>query len=74
MKPDAYMLRAKGTGFNQLVCGKVYINEEAATAAAERMTNHWRTVTVVPMYSQETIDEEAHDRHLEALFNDTLHD
>lgn len=50
-EPVAYLLRSSRNGsiHSKIICGHMFMRRETAQAAADRMTNHWRTVWVVPV-------------------------
>ncbi|WP_341896511.1 hypothetical protein [Sphingobium sp. YR657] len=59
-EPTAWMLRAaraartrsaRQYGEYRVLCGKVFMSKETATAAAERETNSWRKVEAFPVYA-----------------------
>ena len=45
----AFLLREHRHGVPTIMSGKMFKNRKAADDAAERLTNRWRTVTVVPV-------------------------
>lgn len=62
--PVAWMLRAaralhtrsaRQYGEFRVLCGRVFMSEETATAAAERQTNSWRKVEAFPVYADQPL-------------------
>jgi len=50
MRTLAYLIRESRPNMApSIMCGKMFKSREAAEAAAERLSNHWRTCTVVPV-------------------------
>ena len=63
-EPVAWMLRAaralhtrsaRQYGEFRVLCGKVFMSEEAAKAAAKRETNSWRKVEAFPVYADQNL-------------------
>jgi hypothetical protein len=59
-EPTAYLIRATlkrrsalaPGGATSILSGYVYKTESFAQAAAERLSNHWRTCEAVPVYER----------------------
>lgn len=51
-EPIAYLIRAKGQGKITIVPGLMFKTPDPARVAAKRMTNQWRTCTVVPVFAE----------------------
>lgn len=51
-EPVAWLLRETKGGTSRIMCGKVFMREEAALPAAERETNTWRDVNAVPVFAE----------------------
>lgn len=50
VEPIAYLIRENRSNMApSIMCGKMFKSRKAAEAAAERLTNRWRTCTVVPV-------------------------
>jgi hypothetical protein len=57
LKPDAWLIRETKGGKSSISCGHMFKSEQAATSAAERMTNYWRTCVAVPVTCMLSFDE-----------------
>lgn len=51
-EPIAWLLRERRGNTIAIMCGKMFMREVAARAAADRETNIWRTVEAVPVFAE----------------------
>lgn len=51
-KPIAWLLREVRGNSTTIMCGKMFVREDAASAAAVRETNSWRTVWPIPVFAE----------------------
>lgn len=69
VEPTGWMIRAQRAthtrsarqyGEMRVLCGRVFMNEETALAAAHRLTNRWRRCEAFPVYGPARTDLARH--------------